>query len=129
LLGGIIGAAGSYLYGGKLLEPALKIASLQNGLQKVTYGPVQDSQFAYVVLGRAVDHWWHISNRNHAGRDLLALAPTDKHWIEGLNRESRRTIQKTLEKCRKQDHIDVKLLANLQQAIEQCLITYKQWRE
>ncbi|MFT5995578.1 MAG: GTPase Era involved in 16S rRNA processing [Glaciecola sp.] len=128
LLGGLLGAAGSYYYAGKLLLPALKIGLLNNGLKKATFGPVQDSQFAYVVLGRAVDHWWHISHRNHAGRELLDLAPSDNHWLEGLDKENRKTIQKTLDKSRKQQPLDEDLRHNFDKALQQCTVVYENWR-
>jgi hypothetical protein len=127
-MGGLLGAAGSYYYGGKLLEPVLKIASLSDGLQTATFGPVQDSQFAYVVLGRAIDHWWHISQRNHAGRDLLDLSSSENHWIEGLDKESRRSIQKTVDKCRKQEFIDETLQNRFHRALEQCMVIFEDWR-
>lgn len=128
LLGGIIGAAGSYLYGDKLVLPALNIGVLGNGLRKATFGPVQDSQFAYVVLGRAVDHWWHISMRNHAGRELLDLVPADNHWLDRLDKNSRSTIQKCLDKRRKQKSLDADLQQRFQQAIVQCMGVYDDWR-
>lgn len=128
LVGGLLGAAGSYYYGGKLLLPALKIGLLNNGLKTATFGPVQDSQFAYVVLGRAVDHWWHISHRNHAGRDLLDLAPSDSHWIEGLDKESRQVIQKMMDRSRKQKSVDESLQHNFHKALQQCISVYEAWR-
>ncbi|MFT6330771.1 MAG: GTPase Era involved in 16S rRNA processing [Bermanella sp.] len=127
LLGGLLGAAGSYYYGGKLLLPVLKIGLLNNGLKTATFGPVQDSQFAYVVLGRAVDHWWHISHRNHAGRDMLDLIPADNHWIEGLDKESRKIIQKALDKSRKQQNLDDSLQNKFHQALEKCMAVYEEW--
>lgn len=124
LLGGLIGAAGSYYYGGKLLLPVLKIGLLNNGLKIATFGPVQDSQFAYVVLGRAVHHWWHISHRNHAGRGLLDLAPADNHWLEGLDKKSRKVIQKTFDTNRKQQPIDESLQDKFDKALAQCVTVY-----
>lgn len=128
LVGGLIGAAGSYFYGDRLALPALNIGVLQNGLKTATFGPVQDSQFAYVVLGRAVDHWWHISHRNHAGRELLDLEPADHHWLERLDKKNRQIIQRTLEKCRKQQLPDERQQNRFQDAIEQCLAVYDDWR-
>lgn len=128
LVGGLIGAAGSYLYGNKLILPALNISLLGDGLKTATFGPVQDAQFAYVILGRAVDHWWHISNRNHAGRDLLDLEPADEHWLERLDKKSRQMIQKALDKCRKQESLDENQQDKFEHAIEQCLAVYDDWR-
>jgi len=128
LVGGLIGAAGSYFFGDRLLLPALNIGPLKDGLKSATFGPVQDSQFGYVVLGRAVDHWWHISHRNHAGRDLLELEPADQHWLERLDKHSRREIQKAFERCRKQKPLSHQQRQNLAAAIEQSLAVYDDWR-
>lgn len=128
LVGGLIGAAGSYFYGDRLALPALNIGALQNGLKTVSFGPVQDSQFGYVVLGRAVDHWWHISHRNHAGRDPLDLEPSDSHWLETLDRKSRQDIQRVFERCRKQRAPDDRLRADFIAAIEQAMTIYDDWR-
>jgi hypothetical protein len=89
---------------------------------------VQDSQFGYIVLGRAVDHWWHISHRNHAGRDLLELEPADSHWLEQLERKSRQAIQGTFERCRKQKRPDARARADFTSAIEQAMSVYDDWR-
>lgn len=128
LVGGLIGAAGSYFYGDRLILPALRIGPLKDGLKTASFGPVQDSQFGYVVLGRAVDHWWHISQRNHAGRDPLDLQPTDQHWLEQLDKASRRTIQGALERGRKRKPLSRAQQESLARAIEQAMAAYDQWR-
>ncbi len=128
LIGGLIGAAGSYFYGDRLALPALNIGVLRDGLKTATFGPVQDTQFGYVVLGRAVDHWWHISQRNHAGRDLLELEPADHHWLERLDRTSRQEIQRALEKGRKQRPLDDRQRERLVAALEQAMAAYDDWR-
>ena len=128
LVGGLLGAAGSYFYGDRLLLPALNIRPLKDGLKAATFGPVQDSQFGYVVLGRAVDHWWHINHRNHAGRDLLELEPADHHWLERLDKNARREIQKAFDRCRKQGALSPAQKQNFAQAIEQAMSVYDDWR-
>ncbi len=128
LVGGLIGAAGSYFYGDRLTLPVLNTGVLTNGLRTATFGPVQDSQFGYVVLGRAINHWWHISHRNHAGRDLLDLAPADNHWLEHLDRANRQVIHRALERCRKQRALDDKTRMTLASAIEQAMGAYDNWR-
>ena len=128
LVGGLIGAAGSYFYGDRLALPALSIGVLRDGLKTATFGPVQDSQFGYVVLGRAVDHWWHISHRNHAGRDLLDLEPADHHWLERLEKSSRQEIQKAFDKCRKRRPLDERQREKFATSIEQAMAVYDDWR-
>jgi len=128
LLGGIIGAAGSVYYADRLALPLLVSNVMQNGLKNVTFGPVQDSQFGYIVLGRAVDHWWHISHRNHAGRDLLDLEPADSHWLEQLERKPRQQIQLIFDRCRKHKPLDEKTRHHFVTAIEQAMAAYDDWR-
>ncbi|MFO8142455.1 MAG: GTPase/DUF3482 domain-containing protein [Marinobacter sp.] len=128
LVGGLIGAAGSYFYGDRLMLPALNIGPLRDGLKTASFGPVQDSQFGYVVLGRAVDHWWHISHRNHAGRALLELEPADHHWLEQLDKNSRREIQRAFDRCRKQKPLSHQQQQNFTAAVEQAMAVYDDWR-
>jgi hypothetical protein len=128
LVGGVIVAAGSYFYGDRLILPALNIGPLKDGLKTASFGPVQDSQFGYIVLGRAVDHWWHISHRNHAGRDLLELEPSDHHWLERLDKTSRREIQRAFDRCRKQRLLTHQQRENFTAAIEQAMSAYDDWR-
>lgn len=128
LVGGLIGAAGSYFYGDRLILPALSIGPLRDGLKTASFGPVQDSQFGYVVLGRAVDHWWHISHRNHAGRALLELEPADQHWLEQLDKSNRQEIQRAFDRCRKQKPLSHQQRQNFTAAIEQAMAVYDDWR-
>lgn len=128
LVGGVLGAAGSLYYAGRLKLSVLSHSLLKNGQQTTTFGPVQDSQFGYIVLGRAVDHWWHISHRNHAGRDLLELEPADSHWLEQLERKGRQAIQGSFDRCRKQKILDERTRAGFIRAIEQAMSVYDDWR-
>lgn len=127
LVGGLIGAAGSVYYADRLSLP-FSSTLLKEGLKRLTFGPVQDSQFGYIVLGRAVDHWWHISHRNHAGRDLLDLEPADYHWLEQLERKNRQFIQAAFDRCRKQKPLDSRMRENFTSAIEQAMSAYDDWR-
>ncbi len=130
LIGGLIGAAGSYFYGGRLAVEALKLGPLKAGgeLQTATFGPVQDIQFGYIVLGRAVDHWWHINERNHAGQEALELPPTDSHWLETLAGSERKSIQRGLNLLRKGHDLTVRDRQKLEAAIFSALDAYREWR-
>jgi hypothetical protein len=130
LIGGLIGAAGSYFYGDRLAIRALRAGALKGTgeLQTATFGPVQDLQFGYIVLGRAVDHWWHISERNHAGRDPLELPPSDSHWLEQLENPRRRAIQQALGKLRKGRKLGSDEQQALASAIHSAMDHYRHWR-
>lgn len=130
LIGGLIGAAGSYFYGNRLALGALRLGPVGAGgeMQTATFGPVRDLQFGYIVLGRAVDHWWHVSERNHAGRGPLELPPAQSHWLEQLEASQRRAIQHALTRFSKGRELDSKERKNLEKAIHTALEGYRQWR-
>lgn len=128
LIGGIVGAAGSYFYGDRLSLPVLNTGMLKNGLKTASFGPVQDSQFGYVVFGRALNHWWHVSQRNHAGRELLDLAPANDHWLELLDRQSRRAIHQMFERRQKKRSVDDKTRQNFINAVAAAMDAFEQWR-
>ena len=56
-----------------------------------------DPQFAYVVLGRALVHWYQVSQRNHAGRDVLVVTGAQDHWLAQMERSHRNGLQKSLQ--------------------------------
>lgn len=95
LIGGLLGAAGSYYYSDKLTK--VKLGPLSGGFREAIYGPLKDPQFGYVVLGRALVHWYQISQRNHAGRDVLVVTDSDAHWLEALSRSDRNGLQRSLQ--------------------------------
>jgi len=128
LVGGLIGAAGSYFWGDRLRLPSLRIGPLRHGLRTLTYGPVQDLQFGYVVLGRAVDYWWHVSHRNHAQQDLLTLPPADYHWLERLEKSERQAIHRALDRARRQRPLEPRLRSAFIHAIEAAMTGYGDWR-
>ncbi len=130
LIGGLLGAAGSYFYGDRLAVRMLTPKALKGAgeLQTATFGPVQDLQFGYIVLGRAVDHWWHISQRNHAGRDPLALPPSDHHWLETLAGDTRKTLQRLLVRLRKQSRLNHRETQEFSTVVHSALGGYDQWR-
>lgn len=130
LIGGLLGAAGSYFYGDRLAIRALNLGSLKGAgdLQTATFGPVQDLQFGYIVLGRAVDHWWHISQRNHAGREPLELPPSESHWLENLHSETRKALQQALTRLRKNRKLSHGEQQELEVALHSALEGYSHWR-
>ena len=94
LIGGLLGAAGSYYYSDKLTR--LKLGPLSGGFREAVYGPLKDPQFAYVVLGRALVHSYEVSQRNHAGRDVLVVNEAGEHWLDHMDRKERQRLHKTL---------------------------------
>lgn len=99
LVGGVLGAAGSYFYADRLAKWSL--GPLQQGQRSLQYGPVTDLQFGYVVLGRALNHWHQISHRNHAGRDPVNLEQTGAQWLKQLSKDQQRQLQSLIQRLGK----------------------------
>lgn len=72
LTGSVLATATTWFMGDKLAK--VKVGQwLPMGGQELTVGPMQNSQFAWVLFGRAWHHLLRVINRNHARRDHLAL--------------------------------------------------------
>lgn len=126
LIGGVLGAAGSLYYAGKLER--LKLGPLSAGGREMRFGPVRDPQFGYVVLGRALEHAWRVARRNHAGRDPLTLADGDRHWLERLPRQHRLALQKALQTPPRQAGDDKRRVA-LEKAVANAGAAFHAWRD
>lgn len=124
LIGGILGAAGSVYYAGKL--DRLKLGPLSAGGQQARFGPVQDPQFGYVVLGRALEHAWHVAHRNHAERDTLALGNSGDRWLQHLTRQQRVALQKAL-LTPPRDLADTRRRTALEDAIGHAAAAFAAW--
>ncbi|SOB96236.1 50S ribosome-binding GTPase [Alloalcanivorax xenomutans] len=124
LIGGVLGAAGSLYYSSKL--DRLNLGPLSSGGREARFGPLRDPQFGYVVLGRALQHWYQITDRNHAGRDPLTLDNADSHWLDALPRSQRHALQKALQQNTRQQ--DEKRRQALREAVAQAGEAFLQWR-
>ena len=125
LIGGILGATGSVYYAGKL--DRFKLGPLAAGGQQARFGPVQDPQFGYVVLGRALEHAWRVARRNHAGRDPLAFGDNNDRWLQHLTRRERVALQKALLSPPRDDG-DTRRGAALEDAIGHAAAAFAAWR-
>ncbi|HET6587788.1 MAG TPA: GTPase/DUF3482 domain-containing protein [Oleiagrimonas sp.] len=126
LIGGVLGAAGSVYYAGKL--DRLKLGPLSGGGRKAYFGPARDPQLGYVILGRALAHAWHIAMRNHAGRDPLTLTDDQGHWLEQMDRRQRMALQKALQSPPR--HIgDGKRRLAMEKAVTEAIAAFRHWHE
>ncbi|HET7267588.1 MAG TPA: GTPase/DUF3482 domain-containing protein [Oleiagrimonas sp.] len=125
VIGGVLGAAGSIYYGGRL--DRLKLGPLSSGGQQARFGPVRDPQFGYVVLGRALEHAWCVARRNHAGRDPLALGDSGDRWLQHLGKRQRMSLQKAL-LAPPRDAGDARRREAMEAAIDDAMTAFDAWR-
>jgi len=70
-IGGLLGAGWMGLGGGKRLART-KVKGLSLGGEQIQIGPIENVQFAYVLLDRALIYYAHIINWAHGRRDFPA---------------------------------------------------------
>jgi len=77
-IGGLLGAGWMGLGGGKRLA-RIKIKGLSLGGEQIQVGPIENIQFTYVLLDRALIYYSHIINWAHGRRDF----PIEEHASKG----------------------------------------------
>ncbi|MBC8420078.1 MAG: GTPase/DUF3482 domain-containing protein [Desulfobacterales bacterium] len=76
-IGGLLGAGWAALGGGKHLA-RMKVVGLSLGGQQIQIGPIENIQFTYVLLDRALIFYSHIINWAHGRRDYPSSPFTSK---------------------------------------------------
>jgi hypothetical protein len=76
-IGGLLGAGWAALGGGRRLA-RMKVVGLSLGGEQIQIGPIENPQFAYVLLDRALIFYSHIINWAHGRRDYPAQEHADK---------------------------------------------------
>ena len=101
VIGGAVGGASAWL-GADRIE-RMQVANLPLGGKRLICGPVQSANFAYVVLGRAIQHHALVAGRSHAARGPLRVkGEADAgRWIEALPPDQRRQLEKHFAQLRK----------------------------
>ena len=80
-IGGLLGAGWAALGGGKHLAK-MKVVGLSLGGQQIQIGPIQNIQFAFVLLDRALIFYSHIINWAHGRRDYPSGPSTSKGGVK-----------------------------------------------
>ena len=79
--GGLLGAGWAALGGGKRLART-KVVGLNLGGQQIRIGPVENIQFIYILLDRALIFYSHIINWSHGRRDYPFEESTDRRMVK-----------------------------------------------
>ncbi|SFV71403.1 probable integral membrane protein NMA1898 [hydrothermal vent metagenome] len=115
-IGAVVGGVGAY-FGFKELSD-IKVLGQKLGKKYLEIGPMENRNFPYILLGRAIFHAYHISSRSHAKRDIeeLSMDSTFKEkWLED-------TLRKSLESHHKQfrsgDSIDTETIESYTALVE-----------
>ena len=100
LTGGVVGGAASLFYSTK--PDRIQIKGMPLGGKQLVAGPIKNLQFAFVLLGRAIEYQKALVLRAHADKSLLVLSDTNNdHWIETLDKTKQIALTRLLLKAAK----------------------------
>jgi hypothetical protein len=112
LLGGVIGAlvggTGAYFGFNELSE--VKVLGQKLGKRYLQIGPMDNRNFPYILLGRAIFHAYHIATRSHAMRDVEDLSMDSTFKERWLDENLRKSLEKYHKMFRSGDEVSVESL-------------------
>ena len=88
-IGAVVGGVGAYLGFDELSE--VKVLGQKLGKRYLQIGPMDNRNFPYILLGRALFHAYHIATRSHALRgveDLSMEGSFKERWLDDKLRKS-----------------------------------------
>lgn len=112
LLGGAIGAlvGGTSAYFGFNELSEVKVLGQKLGKRYLQMGPMDNQNFPYILLGRAIFHAYHIATRSHALRDVEELTMDSSFKDKWLDEGLRKSLEKYHKIFRSGDEVSVETL-------------------
>jgi GTPase Era involved in 16S rRNA processing len=90
-IGAVVGGVGAY-FGFKELSE-IKVLGQSIGKRHIQIGPMQNRNFPYILLGRAIFHALHIATRSHARREVENLTMDSTFKDQWLNEKLRKKLE------------------------------------
>ncbi|MBA1421025.1 MAG: GTPase and DUF3482 domain-containing protein [Epsilonproteobacteria bacterium] len=115
-IGAVVGGVGAYLGFNELSE--VKVLGQKLGKRYLQIGPMENRNFPYILLGRAIFHAYHIATRSHALRDVEELSMDSTFKDKWLNEDLRKSLEKYHKMFRSGDEVSVEDLEAYKNLIE-----------
>ncbi len=115
-IGAVVGGVGAYLGFNELSE--VKVLGQKLGKRYLQIGPMENRNFPYILLGRAIFHAYHIATRSHALRDVEELSMDNTFKDKWLNEDLRKSLEKYHKMFRSGDEVSVEDLEAYRGLIE-----------
>jgi len=115
-IGAVVGGVGAYLGFNELSE--VKVLGQNLGKRYLQIGPMENRNFPYILLGRAIFHAYHIATRSHALRDVEELSMDNTFKDKWLNEDLRKSLEKYHKMFRSGDEVSVEDLEAYRDLIE-----------
>jgi hypothetical protein len=104
-IGAVLGAFGAIAGANTLAK--VEVLGRPLGGYELRLGPITDTNFPYVILGRALLHARLVSERNHARRETLVVdAEHGQHLADTIDPERRRRLEGSFRRLRQELSLD-----------------------
>jgi hypothetical protein len=96
--GAVVGTVGAYFGFDELSE--VKVLGQTLGKRYLQMGPMENRNFPYILLGRAIWHTVQVANRSHAKRSVINLTMDSSFKEQWLDEKLRNALEKFHKKFR-----------------------------
>jgi len=108
MVGAVVGGVGAYFGFEELSE--IKVLGQKLGKRYLQIGPMENRNFPYILLGRAIFHAYHIATRSHALRDVEKLSMDSSFKQRWLDEDLRKSLEKYHKIFRSGDVVETEIL-------------------
>ena len=116
VIGGVSGLASGVV--STLQLDKLRIKGIPIAGKQVSYGPIKDPNYPYVLINRALHLYQQIANKNHADRsDLEVNVPSWELTMKQLDDTMRKQLQKICSKLSQQRYVPSEELSEVLDAL------------
>ncbi|PTB83803.1 DUF3482 domain-containing protein [Sulfurovum lithotrophicum] len=115
-IGALVGGTGAY-FGFKELSE-VKVLGQKLGKRYLQIGPMDNKNFPYILLGRAIFHAYHIATRSHALRDVEELSMDNTFKDKWLDDDLRKSLEKYHKMFRSGDEVSAESLSEYEALIK-----------
>ena len=119
LIGGVAGGIGAYFGFDELSE--IKVLGQTLGKRYLQMGPMENRNFPYILLGRALYHTQKVSKRSHAKRGEMHIAIDSTFKDKWLNDDVRKSLEGYHKKFRSDKEVSSEALGEYEVLLQDIL--------
>jgi len=117
--GAVVGTVGAYFGFDELSE--VKVLGQTLGKRYLQMGPMENRNFPYILLGRAIWHTAQVANRSHAKRGVINLTMDSSFKEQWLDEKLRNALEKFHKKFRSGKEVEAEKLGEYEKLIRSVL--------
>jgi hypothetical protein len=119
VLGALVGGTGAYFGFNELSE--VKVLGQTMGRRYLEMGPMENRNFPYILLGRAIYHTMKVAQISHAKREVFAIEMDQSFKERWLDDTSRNALEKYHKKFRSEKALKTEELKEYEGIIKRIL--------